>query len=199
LRTVERPPSAPTRYGGDGLAAVRRIEGDFDAVVGLRDGLDAGGKAHLRVRQRAQALDRHLGELVLLALDDEGIRRVVRQHRVVEFGDHAAAGTIPELEGARDEAALHHLVQQTELRQHLQRRRVRRRRPRGFIDAFRCFEDANADALLREGERGDDPDGAATGDNDGGFGFHRYASPVPTALPRHRPPSARSPRSPCLP
>ena len=59
----------------------------------------------LDVVHAAQALDRHVGELVLLGLHHVRIRGFVLQSLEVEFGDQRARRAIPELEGARDQAA----------------------------------------------------------------------------------------------
>ena len=55
-----------------------------------------------RARSRSIAM---FGELVLLALHDEGKARVVFQHAEIEFGDHLAAGAVPDAKLRLDQTA----------------------------------------------------------------------------------------------
>src|SRR5262245_30717019 len=56
---------------GHCLAARRRFDGDVDAVVMRRDGVDGSTERHFRMRKRLEPLKTHLGDLVLLALHDK--------------------------------------------------------------------------------------------------------------------------------
>ena len=67
----------------------RRLDLDLDAIVVLLEAADARREFTLAFGSALQPLDRHVGELVLLALHDIRIARVVLQHAEIEFGDDA--------------------------------------------------------------------------------------------------------------
>src|SRR5262245_55846483 len=96
---------------GHRLTARRRVDANVDAVVVRRDGVDGSTEHHFRVRKRLKPLKTHPGDLVLLALDDKRIRRVVLEDTVIEFGDQAAGWTIPELECPRDQALPYDVIE----------------------------------------------------------------------------------------
>ncbi len=109
---------------GETFAPAATRHRDRDPIRALLDVGHLGRKVETGVCQAPQPRDPQVGELVLLALHDERIARVVRQHRMIELGDHLAGWAVPELERARDEAARDHVVDQAKVGQHLQRRRM---------------------------------------------------------------------------
>ena len=82
--------------------------------------------------------------LELLALNDDRLAGVVRQQRVIEFGDLLAARPIPELEDRADQPDPCHIVDEPRFRQYLERRRMRRRGARIFLRRRILIEQAYA-------------------------------------------------------
>src|SRR5580704_11569108 len=89
----------------DAAGARRRLDLGFDPVVELREIHDARREHHRGMSKAAKALDRHRGELVLLALHDEGVARVVLQDAEIELGDYFARSAIPDPEFWLDQPA----------------------------------------------------------------------------------------------
>ena len=142
-----------------------------------RDGVDGSTERHFRVRKRLEPLKTHLGDLVLLALHDERIRRVVLEDSVVEFGDYAAGRPIPELECPRDQALPDDIIEHAQSRDHLERCGMQRRCTRRFVDRIGRLEQPHRHTALGERQRGDDADGATAGNQDG-TGAHSRPSTV---------------------
>src|ERR1700728_841873 len=120
----------------------------------------------------AKALDRHIGELVLLALHDEGVARVSFQDAEIEFGDQFARGAIPDPEFGFDQTAGDDVVDEAKSFEDFKRRRVGGRGARIVVDPLLGLEDLNRKALARQRQRRDDADRAAAGYEDGTLGRH---------------------------
>src|SRR5262249_26281560 len=138
-----------------------------EAVVVRADALAGTNERHFRVRTRLHPLKTHLDELVLLALNDKRKRRVVLEDGVVEFGDYAAGRPIPELECPRDQALPDDIIEHAQSRDHLERCGVQRRCTRRFVDRIGRLEQPHRHTALGERQRGDDADGATSGNQDG--------------------------------
>src|ERR1700730_2429011 len=130
------------------------------------------GKRHGGMGVGLEPLDRHVGELVLLALHDVRIARVIFQQAKVELGDHLAGGAVPNAESRFDEATLRALLDQPQPLQHFQRRRVRGRGARQVVDLRLGLEQANFESLPGEGKRGDDANGTAASHHYGILRWH---------------------------
>src|SRR5215831_18294288 len=152
---------------GHCLAARRRFDGNVDAVVMRRDGVHGSTERHFRVRKRLEPLKTHPGDLVLLALHDKRIRRVVLEDSVVEFGDYAAGRPIPELECPRDQALPDDIIEHAQSRDHLERCGMQRRCTRRFVHRLLGLEHTHRHTTLGERQRCDDADGATAGNQDG--------------------------------
>src|SRR6185436_19289719 len=122
--------------------------------------------------QRSQPIEGNIGQLVLLALHDIGIARVVLQHSEIEFGDDGAANTIPDAEFGFDQTTPGHLFHQTEIVQYLERGGVGGRRTRTVVDPGLRFEKVNVQSLPGERQRRHHADRAATRNDDGTLGLH---------------------------
>ena len=139
---------------------------------------DLGERRHPRreldlgVRKFLQPLDRHAGELVLLALHGERVGRLVLEDAEIEFGDDLLARAVPDAEQRLDQAALDHLVDHAEPGQHFQRRGVGGCRARHVVDLGFGLEHVDRQALAGERQRCDDADRPAAGDEDGTLCCH---------------------------
>src|SRR5262245_12926228 len=156
----------------DLAGAVRALEHHVDAIVELLQGGHARAKIHAGMCNAAQALDRHVGELVLLALNDIGKARVVREQAEIELGDDLACRTVPDAKLGLDQAAPDDLVDEPELVQHFQGRGVGGGGARAVIDARFRLEHVYGDALARQRERGNDADWSAAGNHNGTLRRH---------------------------
>jgi hypothetical protein len=124
----------------------------------------AGGEFDARMRMAAQPLDGHVGELVLLALDDIGKAGVVPEHAKIELGDQLAAGPVPEAEFRLDEAAARHLVDEPEIVEHFKRCRVRRCRAEAVVHLRLRLEYVHRNVLAHERQRHDHAHRSAASD-----------------------------------
>src|SRR5215475_903245 len=158
----------------DLAGAVRALDRHIDAIVELLERGHAGAKIHAGMREAAQTLDRHIGELVLLALNDIGKARVVREQAEVELGDDLAGRAVPDAKLRLDQAAPDDLVDEPQLVQHFQGRRVGGGGARAVIDARFRLEHVYGDALARQRERGNDADRSAAGNQYGTLRRHRH-------------------------
>ena len=149
-----------------------------DLVVILVERNDAGGEFDRRIGQRAEPLQRDRGELVLLALHHIGVARVVLQPAKIELGDNLAARAVPDAESRFDQAATDHVVDHSELFQHLQGCGMRGRGPRAVVDAAIGLEHRYLEALTGEREGGDETHRAAAGDDDRTFELHAPFDPA---------------------
>jgi hypothetical protein len=70
----------------------------------LRHVRDRRPEPHLDVRHRGEAPQPDLAQLVLLGLDDVGMRRLIAQDLVIEFGDQGPLSSVPELKVPGDQA-----------------------------------------------------------------------------------------------
>jgi hypothetical protein len=138
----------------------------------LLETTDTRREFDLDVRQRLQPTEGYIGQLVLLALHDIRIARVILQHSEIELGNDGAAGTIPDAELGFDQAPPGHLFHQSEIFENLERGSVGGGRPRAVIDTGLRFEKPNLQSLPRERERRHHADRAATRNDDGPFGLH---------------------------
>ena len=120
----------------------------------------------------AKALDGHIGELVLLALHDEGVARVVLQDAEIELGDHVARGAIPDPEFGLDQTARDDVVDEAQAVEEFKRRRMRGRGARIVVDPLLGLEDLDRKTLTRQRQRRDDADRAAAGNENGTLGRH---------------------------
>src|SRR5262245_56929769 len=152
---------------GDLAGAVRALDHHVDAIVELLQGGDAGAKVHAGMRNAAQSLDRHVGELVLFALNDVGKARVVREQPEIELGDDLARCPVQDAKFRLDQAAPDDLVDEPQLVQHFQGRGVGGRGARAVVDVRFRLEHAYGDALVRQRERGNDADRSAAGNQYG--------------------------------
>src|SRR5580700_8801149 len=124
------------------------------------------------MREPTKALDRHGGELVLLALHDERVARVVLQDAEIEFGDQFAGGAIPDPEFGLDQAAGDDVVDEAQSLEDFKRRRMRGRGARIVVDPLLGLEDLDRKTLARQRQRRDDADRSATGNENGTLGRH---------------------------
>ncbi len=120
----------------------------------------------------AKALDRHGGELVLLALHDERVARVILQDAEIELGDQFAGGAIPDPEFGLDQTARDDVIDEVQSFEDFQRRRVGGRGARIVVDPLLGLEDLDRKALARQRQRRDDADRAAAGNKDRALGRH---------------------------
>src|ERR1700688_818245 len=116
--------------------------------------------------QPAKALDRHSGELVLLALHDERVARVVLQDAEIELGDQFPRGAIPDPEFGLDQTARDDVVDKAQSFEDFKRRRMGGRGARIVVDPLLRLEDLNRKTLARQRQRRDDADRAAAGNED---------------------------------
>ena len=100
---------------------------------------------------------------MLLALHHIRIASLAGEHAEVERCDDVARGTVPDAEFRLDQPAPRHLFNESEIVEHLERRRVGGGGPRRVVDAIVRFEDVNGKSLAREGQRCDDADRSAAG------------------------------------
>lgn len=157
---------------GNAAGARRRLDLGFDPVVELREIHDARRERHRGMGEAAKALDGHIGELVLLALHDEGVPGVILQDAEIELGDHFARGAIPDPEFGLDQTARDDVVDEAQAVEEFKRRRVRGRGARIVVDPLLGLEDLDRKALTRQRQRRDDADRAAAGNEDGTLGKH---------------------------
>src|ERR1700730_11489960 len=127
------------------------------------------------MREHAKALDRQGGELVLLALHDEGVARVILQDAEIELGDQFAGGAIPDPEFGLDQPACDDVADEAEAFENFKRRRMRGRGARIVVDPLLGLEDLNRNALARQRQRRDEADRAAAGNENGALGRHFWA------------------------
>src|SRR5580658_664325 len=120
----------------------------------------------------AETLDRHSGELVLLALHDEGVAGVVLQDAEIELGDQFTGGAIPDPEFGLDQTARHDVVDEAQAVEDFKRRRVGGRGARIVVDPLLGLEDFNRKTLARQRQRRDDADRAAAGNENGALRRH---------------------------
>ena len=140
---------------------------DLDAVAALGERCHPGRELDLGVGKFLQPLDRHAGELVLLALHREWVGRFVLEHAEIEFGDDLLARAVPDAEQRLDQTALDDLVDHAEPGQHFQRRGVGGRRARHVVDFGLGLEHVHRQPLAGERQGGDDSDRSAAGNQDG--------------------------------
>src|SRR5580700_832810 len=114
----------------------------------------------------AKALDRHICELVLLALHDEGVARVSFQDAEIELGDQFARGAIPDPEFGLDQTAGDDVVDEAQAVEDFKRRRMRGRGARIVVDPLLGLKDLNRKTLARQRQRRDDADRPAAGNED---------------------------------
>src|SRR5580704_5525108 len=114
----------------------------------------------------AKALDRHGGELVLLALHDERVARVSFQDTEIELGDQFARGAIPDPEFGLDQTTRDDVVDEPQAREDFKRRRMRGRGARIVVDPLLGLEDLDRKTLARQRQRRNDADRAAAGNED---------------------------------
>ena len=119
---------------------------------------------------------------MLLALHDERIPRVGFESAEIEFDDEFPAGAIPDAELRLDQAAPDDVIHQSEIFEDLQRSGVRGRGARIVVDPLLGLEDLNIETLARQRQRGDDPDRAGAGNEDGTLGSHRRREDVGVGL-----------------
>jgi hypothetical protein len=103
---------------------------------------------------------------VLLGLHHEGIRGLAREPLEVEFGDQLGLRAVPELEGARDQPDAQVFVDQAELGEDLERRRLGGRSARAVVDALLRLEQRDAVAEPRARQRRHRADRAGADDDD---------------------------------
>jgi hypothetical protein len=145
----------------------RSVAGDqVDPLISLRNAGDAFAEPHLGVRHAAQPLDGHVGELVLLGLHHERVGGLVLQAREVELGDQRAGRPVPELEGARDQADAKVFLDQAELGEHLERRRLGGGGARAVVDALLRLEQRDRMTVARAGQGRHRADRARADDDD---------------------------------
>ena len=120
----------------------------------------------------AEALDGHVGELVLLALHDERVAGVVLQDAEIELGDHFASGAIPDPEFGLDQTARDDVVDEAKAVEDFKRRRMGGRGARIVVDPLLGLEDLDRKSLARQRQRRDDADRAAAGNEDRALGKH---------------------------
>jgi hypothetical protein len=104
---------------------------------------------------------------VLLALYGERVGRLVLQPAEIEFRDDGPRLAVPDAEQRFDQAALDHLVDHAETRQHFERGGVRGGGPRHVHDVGLRLEHLDRQALPGERQRGDEADRPAARDEDG--------------------------------
>ncbi len=110
----------------------------------------------------------HLVQVHLLVLHAERIIGLVGQHAQIEFGDDAV-GAVAELPDRRDAPVVHHRVDDAELAQIFQRRRME---GGGAPVIFRLglrFQQQHRYVLARQGQGGGQAGRAAAGDDDALF------------------------------
>src|SRR5207247_9081300 len=103
----------------------------------------------------------------------------------VEFGDELERRPVPELEGAGDQPDAQVLVDQAELGEDLERRRLRGRGARAVVDLVVRLEQRDGVPVAGAGESCDCADGSSADDQNPGL--HFSATRVPSkraALPR---------------
>src|SRR4051812_4515936 len=132
----------------------------------LSQAVDARRHAHRRIAHGSQAGEAHVGELMLLGLHDERIRGLAAQSVEVELRDQAKAGPVPELENRRHQPLRDVLVDQAELGQDLERRRLRGRGARAVVHPLLRLEQRHAMTQARTCERGDRADRSGADDHD---------------------------------
>src|ERR1700688_4977749 len=120
----------------------------------------------------AKALDRHSGELVLLALHDKGVARVVLQDAEIELGDQFPRGAIPDPEFGLDQTARDDVVDEAQSFEDFKRRRVGGCGAGIVVDPLLGLEDLDRKTLARQRQRRDDADRAAAGNENGALGRH---------------------------
>ncbi len=131
----------------------------------------AGGEAHIGIGKGFQPVNAHAGKLMLLSLDNKWIRRLIAQYFVIELDDFGARRLIPKLKVARHQALLDERLDETDSRDHFERRRMSGRRARTIIDLAFGLEQRYRITLLRARQSRDDADGTSAGDDDANF-FH---------------------------
>ena len=135
---------------GDLPRAFRGLDFDLDAVAALGERCHPGRELDLGVGKFLQPLDRHAGQLVLLALHREWIGRLVLEYPEIEFGDDLLARAVPDAKQRLDQTALDDLVHHAEPGQHFQRRRVGGRRARHVVDFGLGLEHVDRQPLARK-------------------------------------------------
>ena len=94
------------------VRAPRVLDQHLDPVIELPQRRDPRGKIHSGLGKAAQALGRHVGELVLLALHDIRKAGVVFERAEVELGDNLAACPVPDAKLRLDQPAADDLFHQ---------------------------------------------------------------------------------------
>ena len=112
----------------------------------------------------SKPFDAHAGKLVLLRLDNEWIGSLVAQLVVIELDDLGARRLIPKLKVARHQALVDESLDETDSRDHFERRRMSGRRARTIIDLAFGLEQRYRITLLRARQSRDDADGTSAGD-----------------------------------
>jgi hypothetical protein len=148
----------------------------------------------LDIRQRREPIQDEIRGLELLALDDERLARVLRQERMIEFCHLLAGRPVPELEDGADQPDARHILDQPGLRENFEGRRVGRRGARILLRRRVLVEKANRQASAPQQQRREQPDWAATGDDDAPplrvhakpFTDFIFLLPRPTPAPRIR-------------
>jgi hypothetical protein len=135
-------------------------------VASLDETRGACAHSHFRVRHLAKPRDRHVGELVLLGLYHERVCRFAPQPVEIELSDQLERWPVPELERARDQPDAQVLVDQAELGEDLERRRLGGGGARAVVDAVLRFEQCNQQSKARTRQRRHRADRARADDDD---------------------------------
>ena len=136
--------NAASAVGADQISARMRFDAvgathiDADQAVGLRDVHHLMRKQHFHVGQRSQAIEKKLGGLELLALNNEWMAGVFFEDNVIELGDLLAAWPIPELEDGRHQPDARHVLRKSIFGQQIECSGMGRGSPwirlQGFVD-----------------------------------------------------------------
>jgi hypothetical protein len=145
------------------------------------------------VRERAQPLDRQIGELVLLILNGEGITRVVLEVAKIKFGHKLADRPVPDPEERLDQPAANDLLDESKVLEHLQCRGMRGCRPWRVVDLAVSLEHVDRQTLAGQGKRCDKPNRAAASDENWRLGIWSHCASQGQNSSRMRPrPHTRS-------
>ena len=142
---------------GQALPALRTLDIEQDPVGVLAGGDGPGREAHVGFRHPLQDVDDDAVELVLLGLHPVGVAGIVPEDAEVPLGDDAARG-VPVLPDRADDALGDQRLDDAELVQHVQRRRVEGGRAQVERQAGAGLDEGHRDAGARERQRGDAAD-----------------------------------------
>src|SRR5262245_65942840 len=121
------------------------------------------------MREAAQLPDRHVGELVLLALHHIRKAGVIFEYAEVELGNDLAARPVPDAKLRLDQPAADHLVDEAQPGQHFQGRGMGGRGAWTIVDAGLRLQPVHRDTLARQRQRGDASDRPTAGNQYGTF------------------------------